>query len=73
MSDPRIEKWARTLVTYSVAVKPSQTVAISAGVAAEPLIRAIYREVVKAGGCPIVLPTFRRRSGSSASPLRLTS
>jgi aminopeptidase len=58
MSDPRIEKWARTLVTYSVAVKPGQTVAISAGVAAEPLIRALYREIVKAGGCPIVLPTF---------------
>ena len=58
MSDPRYEKWARTLVTYSVAVQPGQTVTISAGVAAEPLIRAVYREVVEAGGCPIVLPTF---------------
>jgi len=58
MPDPRLEKWARTLVTYSVTVEPGQTVAISGGVAAEPLLRAVHREVVRAGGFPIMLPVF---------------
>ena len=58
MPDPRMEKWARTLVNYSVTVKPGQTVAIAGGVAAEPLLRAIYREVVRAGGFPVMLPSF---------------
>ena len=46
MADPRHEQWAQTLVEFSVAVQPGQTVAISGGVAAEPLMRralAIYR------------------------------
>jgi aminopeptidase len=58
MLDPRMEKWAKALVNYSVTVKPGQTVAIAGGAAAEPLLRAIYREVVRAGGFPIMLPTF---------------
>ena len=58
MSDPRLDLWARTLVTYSVAVQPGQTVAINGGIAAEPLMRAVYREVIAAGGFPVVLPGF---------------
>jgi aminopeptidase len=53
-----MEKWAKALVNFSVVVNPGQTVAISAGVAAEPLIRAVFREVVRAGGYPVVLPVF---------------
>ena len=56
MSDPRLERWARTLVQFSVEVKPGQTVAINGGVAAEPLMRAIYKEVIRAGGLPVVFP-----------------
>jgi aminopeptidase len=58
MADPRYEKWAAALVGFSVEVKPGNTVAISGGVAAEPLLRAIYKEVVKRGGYPVMLPSF---------------
>jgi aminopeptidase len=53
-----LERWARTLVEFSVKVKPGQTVAINGGVAAEPLMRAVYKEVIRAGGYPVVFPGF---------------
>ena len=59
--------WARALVNYSVEVKPGQTVAIVGGHEAEPLLRAVYREAVKAGGYPVLLPTI---SGTAAELLR---
>ena len=64
--DPRMETWAKALVNFSVVVKPGQSVVITGGVAAEPLLRAVYREVVYAGGYPIMLPVF---SGLSADLL----
>jgi aminopeptidase len=54
VADPRIEKWARALTGYSVEVKAGQTVAIVGHPAAEPLVRAVYREVVKAGAFPVL-------------------
>jgi aminopeptidase len=65
--DQRIEKWAQTLVNYSVNVQPGETVAIQGQVAAEPLMRAVYREVIKAGGFPVVAPSF---SGLNATLLK---
>lgn len=56
MQDPRIRRWAEVLVQYSVSVKPGQTVAIQGGVDAEPLLREIYRETLRAGGIPMMLP-----------------
>jgi aminopeptidase len=56
MTDPRIEKWAVVLTGYCVDVQPGQTVAISGGVAAEPLLRAIYARVVERGGYPVLVP-----------------
>lgn len=56
MTDPRIEKWADVLTGYCVDVQPGQTVAISGGVAAEPLLRAIYGKVVERGGLPVLAP-----------------
>ena len=72
MTDPRIALWAKTLVDYSVGTKiePGQTVAIVGGVAAEPLLRAIYREVVLRGAFPVMLPAF---SGLAANLLGLGS
>src|SRR6187200_2585895 len=64
MSDPRIEKWADVLTGYCVDVQPGQTVAISGGVSAEPLLRAIYAKVVERGGYPVLSPDF---SGLSAA------
>ena len=55
MNDPRMESWATALVYYSVEVKPGQTVAILGGTAAEPLLRAVYRAVLRAGGFPTLL------------------
>jgi aminopeptidase len=51
--DPRISRWAKTLVNYCLDVKPGETVQINATPAAEPLINAVYREVLRAGGHPI--------------------
>jgi aminopeptidase len=53
-----MEQWARVLVGYSIGVRPGETVAIQGGVAAEPLLRAIYREVVARGGLPVMIPAF---------------
>lgn len=58
MIDPRIARWAEVLVRYSVAVKPGQMVAIQGGVEAAPLLRAIYRETLTAGGVPVMLPVL---------------
>ena len=53
-----IERWAETLVDYSVGVQRGDVVAITGGVAAEPLLRAVYRAVLTRGGHPVLLPTF---------------
>jgi len=55
MADIRIEKLADLLVNYSIAVKPGDTVAIQAGIVAEPLVKALYTRVVQAGGHPQLL------------------
>ncbi len=56
MTDPRIDRWAAVLTGYCVDVQPGQTVAISGGIAAEPLLRAIYASVVERGGHPVIVP-----------------
>ena len=58
MPDRRIGTWARVLVDYSTEVQAGETVAISGGVAAEPLLRALYREVLARGAHPVLLPAF---------------
>lgn len=52
------ERWAQVMVQYSTAVQPGDRVVIMGGVAAEPLLRAIYREVIVAGGLPTLVPAF---------------
>jgi aminopeptidase len=56
MPDPRIEKLAQVLVNYSVAVQPKDKVAIQGSTIAEPLLKAVVVEVLKAGGYPITIP-----------------
>lgn len=58
MTDPRITAWARTLVDYSTRVKPGDVVAIEGDLAARELLRATYREVLRAGGLPVMIPRF---------------
>jgi len=55
MTDPRWEQLARTLVTYSTGVQPGEKVLITMMEEDTfPLARAVYREVVRAGGLPQV-------------------
>lgn len=53
MQDIRIERWAHTLVHYSLYVKAGDTVAIHATPFAAPLIEAVYREVLRVGAHPL--------------------
>ncbi len=55
MADPRLEKLASLLVHYSTAVRPSERVMISSSIAGMPLVREVYREVIRAGGLPFVV------------------
>ena len=54
MRDPRLDKLAQLLVTYSVAVRRDDVVRISGSTAALPLVRALYKEVLRAGGHPLL-------------------
>jgi aminopeptidase len=54
MRDPRVEALAQILVNYSTGVKPGETCVIQSEIVAEPLVQAVYEEVLKAGGLPIV-------------------
>lgn len=58
MTDSLMTTWAKLLTGYSAVVEPGQRVAITGGVAAEPLLRAVYREVVARGASPVMLPSF---------------
>ncbi len=60
MADPRIEKLAKLTVNYSVKVKKGDAVRINAPTPSEPLALEIYREVIKAGGHPMMNPVFER-------------
>jgi len=57
MSDPRVAKLAQVLVHYSIGVKPGNKVIVQGGAVAEPLLKAIYLEVIRAGGYPTLLPS----------------
>jgi aminopeptidase len=63
MADPRVVNLARVLVNYSTKVQPGDHVAIQGAHAAAPLLREVYREVLRAGGFPYV---FMGLEGTSA-------
>jgi aminopeptidase len=52
--DPRVERLAKILVGYSTEVKEGEVVSIDGESGAEPLLLAVYQEVLKAGGRPIM-------------------
>ncbi len=58
MSDSIYQRWADILVNYSTGVGPDDLVAISGGVAAEPLLRVIYRAAIARGANALLLPSF---------------
>jgi len=70
MTDIRIEKLADLLVDYSTAVRPGDKVVITGEAIAEPLLKAIYKHVLRAGGHPTMmvdLPGFDEVFFRSAS------
>ncbi len=54
MRDQRADALARILVHYSAQVQEGDITLIQGESAAEPLAIAVYEEVVKAGGFPVV-------------------
>jgi aminopeptidase len=52
--DPRAERLAKILVGYSTKVREGEVVSIDGESAAEPLLMAVYEEVLKAGAHPIL-------------------
>ncbi len=58
MRDPRVTNLAQILVRYSTKVGEGETCVIEGPTAAEPLIAAVYEEVIGAGGHPIVAMAF---------------
>jgi len=52
MQDPRLEKLADVLVNYSTRIQPDDLVRLAGPPLARPLLAALYRAVLKAGGHP---------------------
>lgn len=55
MIDQRVQKLARILVEHSTRIQPGDRVAIEASTVAEPLVRALFEEILKKGGLPYPL------------------
>ncbi len=54
MKDTRIQNLARILVRYSVAAKTREMIAVDGQTPAEPLILAVYEELLRVGAYPVV-------------------
>lgn len=57
MIDPRTSKLAEILVRYSTNVQPGEWVGVLGEVSALPLVRAVYEQVLAAGGNPSLMLT----------------
>ena len=58
MIDPRVQKLAQVIVHYSTGVKPGERVQIVGTPASQPLLREVYREVLRVGAHPLVRMRF---------------
>lgn len=52
-----LNKWAEVLVRYSTAVRPDEVVSLVGSSWAEPLLVALYKQVLLAGGHPLIVMT----------------
>lgn len=62
MMDLRVERMAQVLVAYSTSIEPGDRVVIEAEPAGEPLVRALFEQIIKAGGHPHLLMTLSGRT-----------
>jgi aminopeptidase len=51
---PIHEKWAKLIVHYCCSVQKNENVAIHIDSLAEPMARALYREILRAGANPVL-------------------
>ncbi len=58
MADYRVENLAKVIVEYCLSVKPKERVAVTGSTLSEPLMLAVQREVLRAGGYPHLFPSF---------------
>lgn len=58
MQDPRLEKLADVLVNYSTSVQRGDVVRLAGNVVSRPLMAALFRAVIKAGGHPTLAITL---------------
>jgi len=78
MTDPRVEKMARVIADYSLALAPGQLVLLTGEPAGYPLLRAVYELAIRAGAHPEVktlypeLDEIRLREGNDAQLLFLS-
>ncbi|MGH2922542.1 MAG: aminopeptidase [Solirubrobacterales bacterium] len=70
MRDPRVENLARILVRHSARVEEGDVCTIEGETAAEPLLQAVFEEVLRAGGRPIMQVALE---GQSAAFFELAS
>lgn len=54
MNDPRITNLARILVRYSVCARPRELIAVDSTPLAEPLVLAVYEQLLCAGAFPVL-------------------
>ena len=64
MRDPRIDNLARILVRHSTRVGEGDVCTIEGETGAEPLLQAVYEEVLRAGGNPIMQVALEGQSTS---------
>jgi aminopeptidase len=62
--DPRVANLARILVHHSTRVQEGDVCTIEGEVAAEPLLQAVYEEVLRAGGNPLVQMAMEGQSAA---------
>jgi aminopeptidase len=58
MADIRVARLAKLLTEYCVDVQPGDRVAVLGSTLAEPLMLAVQREILRAGGHPHLMPSF---------------
>lgn len=74
MEDPRVDRLAGLLVEHSTQVRPGHRVVIEAEPVAEPLVKALARRILRAGGHPhplITLPSLDALYLAEANPDQL--
>ena len=62
MTEAQLKKYAYLLVHYSVGIKPGERLLIESTTLAEPLVREIYAETLRAGGHPYTLLSMENQT-----------